>query len=128
MAWDYTTGSGSTYLPDPVDYSVGPQTDGTNILSGNAATIPQPADTAGGQPAQYGQAVLDIFKFGIGAYSATVQQKNLLDYKRYEATSGGLYRQGVPGSMPAQAVAGNSNFLMMLAVGLVAVVLLTHKG
>lgn len=121
--WDFVAGDGAS-----VDTSIGPQTDGTNIPSGTAATIPTPTDTAGGAPAQYGQAVLDVFKYGIGAYTATVQQQNMLDYKRYEATNGGLFQQGRAATLPKASTGGASGLVLMGVAAVVVFALLTHKG
>ena len=121
--WDNAAGGGAVYD------TIGPQVDGTVMPSDIAATIPQPTDTAGGQPAQYAQSVLDIFKFGVGQYAATVQQQNMLDYKRYEATNGGLYQQGKSAAMPRAAQGGGSSSLVLLGIGAIVVfALLTHKG
>lgn len=121
-------GTGNGASPTLADV-IGPQTDGTNTPSPTAATIPKPTDTAGGSPANYTQAVLDIFKFGVGQYSATVQQQNMLDYKRYEATNGGLFQQGKSATLPAAAAGGKTSGLVLMAVGaLVVFALLTHKA
>lgn len=122
--WDFTAGGGAN-----IDTSVGPQTDGTNVYSPIASTIPTPADTAGGAPAQYGSAILDIFKTGVGAWSAANAQQQLFDYKKFEATNGGLYQQGKSAAMPAAASGGGQSGLMMMAlIGIVVFAVLTHKG
>lgn len=109
--------------------AIGPQTDGTNIYSPIASTIPQPADTAGGAPASYSNAILDIFKTGIGVWSQQQSQQQLFDYKKFEATNGGLYQQGRAAAMPA-ATSGNamSPLVMMGLAAVVVFALLTHKG
>lgn len=121
--WDVLAGGGAS-----ADSAVGPQTDGTNVYSPIASTIPTPADTAGGAPAQYGSAILDIFKTGIGAWSTANANAQLFDYKRFEATNGGLYRQGTSASMPAAATGGSSGLVTMAILGLVVFAVLTHKG
>lgn len=109
-------------------YDVGPQTDGTN-LPASISTLPTPRDTAGGAPASYGQSVLDIFKYGIGVWSQTEQNQQLLDYKRFEATNGGLYQQGKSAALPRAAVNGGGSQLAMLGlITLVVFAVLTHKG
>ena len=122
-------GTGNGASPTLADV-VGPQTDGTNMPSSTAATIPQPTDTAGGMPADYAQPVLDLFKFGVGQYAATVQQQNVLDYKRYEATNGGLFQQGRSAILPKSAAAagGTSGLVLMGVAAIVVFALLTHKG
>lgn len=120
MLDDYFTGPGSIL-------DVGPQTDGTSLIA-QSAIMAQPADTAGGQPAQYGAGVLDIFKFGIGQLSAVAMQKNALDYKRYEATNGGLYQHGQNASVAAGATGGASNLTVLLIGAAVVFLLLSNKG
>lgn len=115
------------YTGSYTDY-VGPQTDGTNWPS-PISTIPQPTDTAGGQPANYAQSVLDIFKYGVGAYTQTANTSALLDYKRFEATNGGLYQQGRGAVMPkAQQGGGGSNLAMIGIAALVVFAVMTHKA
>jgi len=78
------------------DGSVGPQSDGTYSYPGTSQPNNQPWDAGGGSLAQYGSDILGILKYGVGAYASVAAQKNVLDYKRYEATAGGLYQQGRP--------------------------------
>ncbi|MFZ3219886.1 MAG: hypothetical protein WA174_07625, partial [Rhodoferax sp.] len=107
---------------------IGPQTDGTNLPS-PVSIIPQPTDTAGGAPAQYTQQVLDLFKFGIGAVAQNEQTRQMFDYKKFEATNGGLYQQGRSAAMPAAAQGGGTSGLVMMGIGAIVVfALLTHKG
>lgn len=116
--------------PDPwgLNSMVGVQSDGTNLLSFQS-TIVTPADAGGGQPADYGAAVLDIFKFGVGAWSQANAQQQILDYKRFEATNGGLYQQGKTAALPAAANHGGISKNAMLAIGAVLLfMVLTHKG
>lgn len=126
MGWYDSAGAADTQTPD----TIGPQTDGTNLPAYNAATIPQPADTAGGAPADYSQQVLDLFKFGVGVAQQQSAQNAFFDYKKFEATSGGLYQQGRAAALPGtvSATGGKSGFLMLAVAGIVLVVLLTHKG
>ena len=106
---------------------VGPQTDGTNILA-PTSTIPVPNDAAGGAPAQYTTQVLDLFKFGVGALADYSKTQQLFDYKKFEATNGGLYQQGRSAAMPAAANGGNSGLLLMGVAAVVLFAVLTHKG
>lgn len=64
---------------------------------GVPTTQAAPVDAGGGSAGQYSQATLDIFKVGVGALSGIYQQRQALDYKRWEATNRGLYMQGMPG-------------------------------
>jgi hypothetical protein len=116
---DNTTG---TY-----DLAVGPQSDGTNIQSG-AAQVAAPVDAGGGAPGTYTKDILDVFKFGVGAYSKNQQQKDLLDYKRFEATQAGLWRQGQPALFSNSAQGGTGNLVILAAIVIGAVVLLQEKG
>ena len=122
---DYAAGQGPT-----VDQGIGPQTDGTNLPAYSAATIAQPADTAGGQPAGYGSQILDIFKFGVGVAQQQANQQAFFDYKKFEATSGGLYQQGKAAQLPkaADSSSSMSPLVMMAAAAIVLVVVLTHKA
>ena len=109
--------------------AVGPQVDGTYVYSPQASTIPTPTDTAGGAPADYGKQILDLFKFGVGAYSADQQNQRLFDYKKYEATNGGLYQQGQGAMLNRTATGSGLSPVVMLGIGaLVVFALLTHKG
>ena len=109
------------------DLGVGPQSDGTSITPG-AGIIPSPVDAGGGAPASYSKDVLDLFKVGVGAYSQQKQQSNLLDYKRYEATQMGLWRQGQPALFSNSAQGGTGNLVVLAAIVIGAVVLLQEKG
>lgn len=123
MSYYDSAGINDTLTPS----MIGPNTDGTYTQPDASIQI-QPVDAGGGMPAEYPQPILDIFKFGIAQYTATQQQAQLLDYKRFEATNGGLYRQGQPAGVAAAATGGTSNLMVFAAIGLVAVILLTHKG
>lgn len=117
------------YEPWEPDFSfsdVGPQSDGTNISSGTSLPS-QPADTGGGATFNYGQAVLDIFKFGVGAYTASAQRKDLLEYKRFETTAAGTFQQGRGTLLPANSTGGMSGLTLLIIAGLV-VFAVSHKG
>jgi hypothetical protein len=109
------------------DLAVGPQSDGTSIAP-TAAEMPQPVDAGGGFAGTYGKDILDIFKFGVGVYSQDKQRSDLLDYKRFEATQAGLWRQGQPALFARNAQGGNGNVLVLFAIVIGAVVLLQEKG
>jgi|JXWR01.1.fsa_nt_gb hypothetical protein len=78
------------------DGSVGPQNDGTYSYPNTAQPNNKPWEAGGGSTADYGSDILGILKYGVGAFANVTAQKNMLDYKRYEATAGGLYQQGRP--------------------------------
>lgn len=107
--------------------AVGPQSDGTSIAP-TAAEMPLPVDAGGGFAGSYGKDILDIFKFGVGAYSQNKQQSDLLDYKRFEATQAGLWRQGQPALFAQSAQGGTGNLVILAAIVIGAVVLLQEKG
>ena len=109
------------------DLAVGPQSDGTSITPG-AGIIPAPVDAGGGAPASYSRDILDVFKIGVGAYSQNKQQQNLLDYKRYEATQYGLWRQGQPALFSNSPQGGMGNLVILAAIVIGAVVLLQERG
>lgn len=119
----YDLGSGSS-----TDGIVGPQTDGTYNIP-DLAVMAQPLDAGGGSAAQYGGAVLDIFKYGVGLVAANQSQQNMLDYKRYEATNGGLYQQGSAAGVKVGkngTTVGISNGMLLL-VGAVVLILVMEK-
>lgn len=109
------------------DQAIGPQSDGTSV-SPTTATMPQPVDAGGGAAGSYSKDILDIFKFGLGAYSQNQQQSQLLDYKRFEATQAGLWRQGQPALFSNSAQGGTGNLVVLAAIVIGAVVLLQEKG
>ena len=114
-------------ITGPYDLAVGPQSDGTNIQSGAAAPA-APVDAGGGAAGSYTQNILDVFKFGVGAYSQNKQQSDLLDYKRFEATQAGLWRQGQPALFSNSAQGGTGSLVILAAIVIGAVVLLQEKG
>lgn len=120
---------GDTYgftMPD--SSSVGPQSDGTNLIPATGQAITG-ADQAG-YGASYGPDVFKLLSQGIGAFTNIYNNGQLLDYKRYEATQAGLFAQGQAASGYAtaslQAASGNR---MVLILGVLAVIALAvHKG
>jgi hypothetical protein len=109
------------------DLAVGPQSDGTSV-SPTAGAMPQPVDAGGGFAGTYGKDVLDIFKYGVGIYSQNKQQSDLLDYKRFEATQLGVFRQGQPAVFSTSAQGGTGNLVILAAIVIGAVVLLQEQG
>lgn len=108
---------------------VGAQSDGTYVLPTAAQPNNAPWDTGGGFLGQYGDEVFGILREGIGAWAQYKRNDQFLDYQRYEATSGGLYQQGLPAgpyrATGAVAVSGNNNMLMILLI--VGAVLILRK-
>lgn len=120
--------SDTSLLPADFGSSVGPQSDGTYGVPSLSLTA-QPQDAGGGSPGQYTGQVLDIFKYGVGVLGAAYQNQQMLDYKRYEATGGGVYQQGAAAGV---RVTGNgatvglsTNMLLLIGLG---IFLLTKKG
>lgn len=93
----------------------GPNSDGTFNVPLAAQPTNQPWDIAGGQSGQYGSAVMDILKYGIGAWSSTRQTQNMLDYRRFEATNGGTFQQGQAANV--QAVQRQNSLIPLLLIG-----------
>lgn len=104
--------------------SVGPQADGTYGIppTGQAVT---PIDAGGGPSGNYGPAILDIFKFGVGAYQQNQNMTAAYDYRRFEATQAGLYQQGRPANLYGNANGGPSGMLIFFALMIGGVILLT---
>jgi hypothetical protein len=108
--------------------SVGPQTDGTNIVPATGMAITG-ADQAG-YGANYAPAVFALLNNGLSAFTSLYGQNQQLNYQRYEATQAGLVAQGnaVASTASAQISAVNSN-KMLLILGMFAVIALAiHKG
>lgn len=117
-ALDYAAGGDAGYTGS----FVGPQTDGTY---GSPVVAPQPADAGGGGAASYSSQILDVFKYGVGAYASLQQQQNMLDYRRWEATGGNLTQQGA--ARPGQTAGGaGMSQGMLLLIGVVVVALVLH--
>lgn len=112
---DYTGGGEALYT--------GYQNDGT-FESPAVAVMAQPLDAGGGPPANYSGAVLDIFKFGVGAWSAREQRQDMIDLRRWEATNAGLFQQGQAAAMYGGQ--GQVGVLGIAAIGLI--LLLVLKG
>lgn len=124
LVWD----NGQLVEEDALFADVGPQVDGTYTVPSTAEPVNDPSNTAGYPAASDGSA-LDILKYGVGVITDTWKFGQQLDYKRWEATQGGLYRQGSPASTlrVGSTGAGSSNFLLIAAAAVVAVLLLTQR-
>ncbi|EON15329.1 hypothetical protein [Pandoraea sp. SD6-2] len=112
-------------------FSIGPQNDGTYNYPDTAQPVNQPADV--GAAATLPNYAPDVFKLlsqGLGALNSDYQMNQMLDYRKYEATQGGLYAQGQAAATVASAQIGavNANKMLMI-LGLFAVMALAiHKG
>ena len=87
--WESNARNGNEFV------DVGPQPDGTYGVPSSAVQTNAPANTAGYSSQTPGW-VGDVLKTGIGAVAGYFNNANILDYRRFEATNGGLYRQGYP--------------------------------
>jgi hypothetical protein len=102
---------------------VGYQPDGT-FYAPSSSVMSQPVDAGGGAPAQYGAQILDIFKFGVGAWQQADARKDMIDLRRWEATNAGLYQQG-----QSAAIYGSRGQVGILGIAAVGVILfLALKG
>ncbi|AVO42731.1 hypothetical protein [Simplicispira suum] len=116
---DYNGGGEALYTGD-----VGPQNDGTFGTPGSAVQ-PMPVDAGGGPPANYGSAVLDIFKFGVSTWTSRQNSQDLIDLRKWEATNAGLFQQGQAAAMYGRP--GQIGMLGIAAAGLL-ILLLMKKG
>lgn len=106
---------------------VGPQNDGTFGPS-DVALPSQPADTGGGSPFNYQQAVLDVFKVGVGVWERGNQRRDMLDYKRYETTAAGTWQQGKGAVIPRTASGGLSGTTLLIIAGIVIFAVSSSKA
>lgn len=109
-------------------YDIGPQPDGTYSAPSPALPVNNPANVAG-NPSVTSLSGLDVLRAGTGILSQVAQwdlSRQFLDYKRYEATNGGLYRQGVPAgyirTANGQITASTPWTLILLAVAAVFII------
>jgi hypothetical protein len=108
--------------------NIGPNSDGTYSVPTAAQPSNRPWDTGGGTLGNYSSDVISILRDGIGAWSQYQRNNQFLDYQRYEATQGGVYRQGYPAQGAVTVAAGtNLSPTLMLMMGAVVVVLLLRK-
>lgn len=105
-------------------WGVGPSNDGTYGIPTNAQPVNQPWDIGGGSLGQYSGGVFDLLKMGIGAWSSNKQQSEMLDYKRFEATQGGIFQQGQAAAQYAIQRQSSSSLMMFALIGVVAFIVL----
>jgi len=106
----------------------GPLTDGTYSYPDAAQPSNQPWDSGAPATGGYSADVLNLFKFGVNAWSQNKARNDLLDYKRFEATQGGLFRQGAPANLYTTASGATNPAMIWAAVAIVGVLLFTAKG
>lgn len=116
---DYMGGGEALYTG-----GAGYQDDGT-FSAPASSVMPQPVDAGGGPPANYSGMILDVFKFGVGAWNQNEQRKDMVDLRRWEATNAGLFQQGQNAAMFGGR--GHVGLIGVAAVGLVLLLLL-KKG
>jgi len=97
---------------------IGPQSDGTYSYPVAAQPVNDPANTAGysaSAPAWVG----GVLTQGIATLGQYLQAKNITDYRRWEATNGGLFMQGRPAYLRngQPAVALPSSVITLLLLG-----------
>jgi hypothetical protein len=112
-------------------FSVGPQNDGTYNTPSAALPVNQAVDVGtGSSVGNYAPQVFNLLGQGLGAFTQLYGQNQLLDYKRYEATQGGLFMQGQAAASIGQAqIAAASSNKMLLILGIFGVIALAvHKG
>lgn len=115
-----------TSTGDGWNLPVGPQSDGTYA---SPVSMPQPVDAAGGAPGGYAQQVLDVFKFGVGAWQQQQQSQQMLDYRRWEATNAGLTQQGR--TSPVSVAPGGGltlSPLLIIGAGVILAAVLLARG
>lgn len=125
------TDTGSLFFDDPGSGTsdigtVGPNSDGTYNVPAEALPSNTPWDTAGNSVGNYGSDVIGLLRDGIGAWSQNQNNQQFLDYQRFEATQGGVYRQGVPANGLPVTVAARATMspLMLIMIGGVVLLLL----
>lgn len=127
--WSQYTGTDNTSgIFQDAGSSVGPQSDGTYSYPANSQPNNQPWDTSGGANGNYSQQVLDVLKFGVGTWQQDQSRKDFYDYKKYEATNGGLFQQGAfaGGLRTTPASAKPLTLAAMVLLGLVVFHMLEH--
>lgn len=107
--------------------NVGGQVDGTFVVPSTADQINDPSNTAG-YPASSSNTALDVLKYGVGAITDSWKFAQNLDYKRFEATQGGVFQQGkyaISASVPAGKV---TNTFLFAGIALAIFLFATKKG
>lgn len=120
MAWlgnidngnpDYYANGGSGFYGDVV----GPQSDGTYQIPVAAQQQNRPDNTAG-YSTPMNQQTAAILSQGLGVLGNLANTAMVLDYRKYEATNGGLFMQGRGiNGMNGQVMRPNYSMLLLLA-------------
>lgn len=106
---------------DMLDYSALPQGQMAPNLT------PQPVDAGGGAPGVYSQQVLDVFKYGLGAYTEIEKARMMNSYQQFTATQSGLATQGQAQMQYSMVMQSQRNMLTLLVMGVVAWAIVNHK-
>lgn len=104
------------WLANGTDWSLmpGPQSDGTYVTPSTAQQINNPANTAGNSSPMSTQ-TYNLLTQGINGAFNLAALSQMVDYRKYEATNGGLFMQGQGAYLPrAGAPVLNPNMTMML--------------
>lgn len=102
--------------------SVGPQPDGTYAYPAAALPNNLPANTAG-NPSISDPSAFDILKYGVGVVTDLYKTGQAMDYNKWMATNGGIYREGRPAVVSGIAT-GTATGRLLLFGGILAAVLL----
>jgi len=123
----WSSGSGDIGLGSTLTYAdvVGPQTDGTYQIPVAAQQVNNPANSAGYSTPMSAQSAA-LLSQGIGVLGNLANSAMVLDYKKYEATNGGLFMQGrgINGINGMPQARPNYSMLLLLA----GVVYFMQKG
>ena len=106
---------------------VGYNMDGTFGVPVEAVQVNDPSNTAG-YPTSTDSGALDVLKYGIGIVADTWKFNQALDYKRFEATQGGLFQEGQSATVPRVASGGISPTFIFAGIAVVVLVVLSGKN
>lgn len=93
----------------------GYQSDGTFVTPWTAQQTNSPANTAG-YSSPMSKETYGLLSQGIGVLGSSINLAQMLDYKKYEATNGGLFLNG-QGTYGRQVVNPNYSMLILLMMG-----------
>lgn len=123
--WEDIFGSGETQpiIDNGVAgyYGAGPNNDGTYTTPLAAQQYNKPANTAG-YNSPMSQQTYGLLTQGIGVLGNLANTAMMIDYKKYEATNGGLFMQGA-GAYGQRVATVNPNYSMLILLMLGAVFL-----
>lgn len=94
----------------------GYQSDGTFVTPYTAQQTNVPAGTAG-YSAPMSKQTYGLLSQGLGVLGSSINLAQVLDYKKYEATNGGLFMNGQGAYGRGQVVNPNYSMLILLMMG-----------